>query len=314
MSLPVTRREGRKRDAPPHMTKTGCSLGWFLLTLLAVFAAVGRADSEPAFAPEEPVFFSYAWPIGPDKPRDFTDIDIGPDSLSYPPSIRKHYPPEVFDRRHARGKLLVRRCYDRPFGPDGRKIPLDRVTVDDLVLRWTTALDEPGVDGIAIDEFIKKDPGIVAVWIEALRTVRERRPDALMFCWIAGKGLQVPELHRAIRDHADYCMVEIYYRESAAPGFPDFEFTRFDDALAVLERNAPGIAAMTMMGMGVHEKLFNDRGDIDYTGFIEAQVRYLTTTPGLKDLPGLAFYAPLALTQERIGVLDGLIRRYYGME
>ena len=80
------------------------------------------AFPEPALTP--PVFFSYAWPIGPETERDFTKldmttitvIDIGPDSLSYAPSIRKHYPDEFFDLWHSHGIALVWRCYDRVFG------------------------------------------------------------------------------------------------------------------------------------------------------------------------------------------------------
>ena len=90
------------------------------------------------------MFFSYAWPIGPETVRDFTRIDmdavnvidIGPDSLSYPPSIRKHYPKEVFDRWHKRGIVLVRRCYDRPFGANNRKVETFTVAGKYRVSRW----------------------------------------------------------------------------------------------------------------------------------------------------------------------------------
>ena len=277
----------------------------------------GKNSGKPELTP--PVFFSYAWPIGPETERDFTTIDmneitvidIGPDSLSYPPSIRKHYPPEILDYWHKRGKILVRRCYDRPFGKNGKKVELSTVTVDDLVRRWSHAMEEPGVDGISIDEFIKDDPGIVRVWIDALRITRERYPDKLLFCWIAGKGLKPASLHRALRDYADYCMPEIYYRESKAAGFPDFEFVRFRETVDTLEKNAPGLAGKILMGVGVHEKLFDDDPDIEYSAFIEAQIRYIKTDPVMQKLPGLAFYAPMKLSQKNISFLNTLLRKYY---
>lgn len=287
-----------------------------ILSLLLIISTI-PVHSESKLTP--PVFFSYAWPIGPETKRDFTTIDmdmitvidIGPDSLSYPPSIRKHYPSGIFDLWHNHGKVLVRRCYDRPFGENRKKIDINKVTINDLVQRWSNSLAEPGVDGISIDEFIKDDPGIVSVWIEALRKTRANHPNKLIFCWIAGKGLHPAALHRAIRDYADYCMPEIYYRESNAQGFPDFEFTRFREAVDILEKNAPGLADKTLLGLGVHEKLFDDDPKIDYGTFIEAQIRYIASDPVLKKLPGLAFYAPMKLSQKNIGLLDAYIKKYY---
>ncbi|MBN1295081.1 MAG: hypothetical protein JXB48_24820 [Candidatus Latescibacteria bacterium] len=264
-----------------------------------------------------PAFFSYAWPIGPDTVRDFTSIDmqsitvidIGPDSLSYPPSVRKSYPDEIYELWHNRGKKLVRRCYDRPFGENRKKV--DTFTVNDLIERWSYSMEEPGVDGIAIDEFIRDTHAFVSVWVEALRIIRAKYPDKLIFCWIAGKGLNAKELHLAIRDYADYCMPEIYYRESAAKGFPDFDFPRFREAVDILEQNAPGLTSKILLGLGVHEKLFDDVPDIDYGDFIEAQIRCISNDPVLQKLPGLAFYAPMALSQKNIGRLDELIFEYY---
>jgi hypothetical protein len=273
--------------------------------------------------PKPPVFFSYAWPVGPESRRDFLSIDmevinaidIGPDSVSYAASIRKSYDREVFDLWHRKGKVLIRRCYDRKFGPDGKKVEVSPVR--ELLDMWSHALDDPGVDGIAIDEFIKDDPERIAIWSEALENIRKKYPDKLIFCWIAGKGLNsaAAPLHRAIRDFSDYCMPEIYYRESAAKGFPDFAFIRFDEALRKLEESAPGIAAKIIPGIGVHETLFNDDPEIDYMEFVEAQIRYIVRNPLLAKLPGLAFYAPMKLSQNNILRLNSIIRSYYpGLE
>lgn len=281
----------------------------------ALFATCAR-DGDPAGrGVDRPVFFSYAWPIAPGSERDFrsidmqsiTVIDVGPDSVSYAPSIRNSYPPDIYPLWHSRGKTLVRRVYDRPFGEDNKKIPLDQVTVEQLVERWSHSMEEPGIDGISIDEFIKEDDFIADVWIEALRTVRERYPGKLIYCWIAGKGLNNPRLHTAIRDYADYCMPEIYYRESVAAGFPDFAFTRFNDAVNTLEKNAPGIREKILLGLGVNENLFDDDPSVDFGDFLEAQVRYIRNDPVLRTIPGLAFYTPVRLSLERMKRLDALL-------
>ncbi len=287
--------------------------------LLFLCTASGAGVSHAVEKPAPPVFFSYAWPIGPETSRDFsridmpviTVIDAGPDSVSYPATIRKSYSPEILDRWHREGKLLVRRCYDRKFGPDGKRV--EATPVRELLDMWSHALDEPGMDGIAIDEFIKDDPERIGIWAEALREIRGKYPDKLIFCWIAGKGLNpaAAPLHAAIGKYADYCMPEIYYRESAAKGFPDFRFTRFNEAVTALERNAPGISSKILMGIGVHESLYNDDPLIDYGVFLEAQIRYITGDPVLSRLPGLAFYAPMKLSMEHIRLLDSLVRKYY---
>jgi len=290
-----------------------------MLTVLSVLFLSAHAGSADDNTLKPPVFFSYAWPIGPDTHRDFrkidmheiTVIDVGPDSVSYPPSVRNTYPPDIYPLWHDEGKILVRRCYDRPFGSDNKKIPLDEVTVEQLVLRWSHSLEEPGIDGISIDEFIKKDDHIVDVWIEALKTVRERYPEKLIFCWIAGKGLQVPRLHKAIRDYVDYCMPEIYYRESNAEGKNGFTFDRFREAVDTLETNAPGITGKILMGLGVNARLFDDTTSLDFGEFIESQIRFIRTDPVLRQLPGLAFYTPARLSQAGIARLDSLLVKYY---
>jgi hypothetical protein len=65
----------------------------------------------------------------------------------------------------------------------------------------------------------------------------------------------------------------------------------------------------------VHETLFNDDPEIDYMEFVEAQIRYIVRNTLLAKLPGLAFYAPMKLSQNNILRLNSIIRSYYpGLE
>ena len=43
---------------------------------------------------------------------------------------------------------------------------------------------------------------------------------------------------------------------------------------------------------------------------VEVQLRTIANDPVLKKLPGLAFYAPMKLSQGNIGRLDELVRKY----
>ena len=57
--------------------------------------------------------------------------------------------------------------------------------------------------------------------------------------------------------------------------------------------------------------MFDNDPAIDYGAFIEAQLRTIVSDPVLKTLPGLAFYAPMKLSQKNIRMMDVLVRRYF---
>jgi hypothetical protein len=280
-----------------------------------VFSEVAAVSVETELTP--PVILSYGWPISGGKEKDYYQLDmatpnvieIGPNATSYPPAEKRGYDRELLDYWHARGKRLVRRCYVTKFDEDGEKVGY--CDAEELLTRWTAAMEEYGIDGIAIDEFIKSRSELVSVWVGALRTVRERYPDKLIFCWVAGEGIASQPLLEAIRDYADFCMPEIYYSETQAEGFPEFEFTRFRKAVDMIEGKAPGIAQKTLMGLGAHQGLWDKDPEIDYKQFLEAQVRTIAEDEVLRKLPGIAIYAPYALDSATISHLDEVIQRYY---
>jgi hypothetical protein len=116
---------------------------------------------------------------------------------------------------------------------------------------------------------------------------------------------------QAARDLCDYVIPEIYYKESSARSFPNFFFPRFREVVDWLEKFAPGITKKTLIGIGVHEKLYNDVPGIDYGDFLEAQIRAIRTDPLLKTLPGLALWAPNHAGAETLQRLDRVIKKYY---
>lgn len=285
-----------------------------VFTCLA-FSGVGAVSVETELTP--PVIFSYGWPISGSKDRDYYQLDmttpnvveIGPNATSYPPARTRGHDRELLDYWHARGKRLVRRCYVTKFNDDGEKVGY--CDAEELLTRWSAAMDEYGIDGIAIDEFIKSRPDLVTEWVAALKTLRGRYPDKLIFCWVAGEGIASQPLLEAIRDYADFCMPEVYYSETQAEGFPEFEFTRFRKAVDLIESKAPGIARKTLIGLGAHQRLWDKDPEIDYKQFLEAQVKTIAEDDLLRKLPGIAVYAPYALDSATISHLDKVLKTYY---
>jgi len=264
-----------------------------------------------------PVIFSYGWPISGDREKDYYQLDmttpnvieIGPNAASYPPAATRGYDKKLLDHWHAEGKLLVRRCYVTKFDEAGKKAGF--CDLQELLTRWSAAMEEYGIDGIGIDEFIKRRPELVTRWTEALKTIRERYPDKLIFCWVTGEGFMSKPMLEAIRDYADFCMPEIYYSEERAEGFPEFKFTRFRRTVDALEAKAPGIGRKTLIGLGAHQRLWDKDPEIDYKRFLEAQIRTIAEDQLLRQLPGIAIYTPYALDTATISHLDAVLKRYY---
>jgi hypothetical protein len=280
-----------------------------------LFSAFRAVPVETDLTP--PVIVSYGWPISGSGERDYYQLDmttpnvieIGPNATSYPPAANRTYDKELLDYWHARGKRLVRRCYVTKFDEDGEKEGY--CDAEELLTRWSAAMDEYGIDGIAIDEFIKSRPDLVSVWAAALRTLRERYPDKVILCWVAGEGIASQPLLEAVRDYADFCMPEVYYSETQAEGFPEFEFTRFRKAVDMIESKAPGIARKTLIGLGAHQRLWDKDPEIDYKQFLAAQLKTIAEDEVLRKLPGIAIYAPYALDTATISYLDKAVQRYY---
>ncbi len=84
-----------------------------------------------------------------------------------------------------------------------------------MIIKWSDALDDPDIDGIAIDEFYSHDPFVETwmksfnevlfdTWAEALETVRKRYPDKLIMVWMWGWGEHSKPILESINKYADY--------------------------------------------------------------------------------------------------------------
>ena len=269
-----------------------------------------------------PVVFSYNYPWGSDvNPNsrwtdpwfmDFSRIRLSSANMVYHVDVakfRKHW-------RTAGRRILVRTSC-------GAKDS----SAQQLVAQWDKALKQDGIDGIAMDEFVGSQvtPERMEMWIEAVGEIRRRHPDKLLAFWTDnGLGMvnKFGNAHQplliTLRDHADFVIPEIYYRENTAPDFATQvrPFALFRKKVEEWERAAPGITPKILMGLGTVQNAdwgYDNRDDIDYGGFLTKQVETCATDPVLKRMAGIALYAPGYLKPDTLGRVNQAIIVHYGL-
>ena len=293
-------------------------------TIIAAALIASVCSAQQADQPlRRPVIFSYNHPWGSDKNPNsgWTDpwfMDFDRVRLSTANMV-DHIPVETY-RTLWRG--LDRRILART-----RQGAVD-VTVDTLVSEWDAALSADGIDGMAVDELIGKNitPEFMEVWIEALTEIRKRHPNAVIAVWSDsgfGRARTYGDDHapllQALRDHADFAMPEIYYRESTASDFAtsDNPFSVFREKVDEWEKQAPGITPKILMGLGTVQTAdwgYDDRDDIDYGDFLAKQIEVCATDPVLKQMGGVALYAPGYLRPAVLTRVNDAIIKHYGLD
>jgi hypothetical protein len=176
-----------------------------------------------------------------------------------------------------------------------------------------------------MDEFIgsRTTPQRMEQWIAAIKEIRRRHPKKVLAFWTDnGLGMvkKFGQAHRplllTLRDHADFVMPEIYYRESSAPDFQTSEapFPRFRIKVEEWESAAPGITPKILMGLGTVQNAdwaYDNRDDIDYGDFLVKQIEVCATDPVLKKTAGLALYAPGYLKPKTLTRVNNAIIKFY---
>ena len=293
-----------------------------MLVLVVCSIAAGQTP-EPDQPLRRPVIFSYNYPWGSDRnPNEaWTDpwfMDFERVRLSTANMV-DHIPVAEF-REHWRTpdrRILAR---TRAGG--------EQTTAEELVAQWDEALSAEGIDGMACDELIGRDatPERIAVWIAALEEIRRRQPGAVLAFWTdsgLGRVSMFGDAHQpllvALRDHADFVMPEIYYRESVVPDFDqrDDPFPVFREKVEEWEAAAPGITPRILMGLGTVQNAdwaYDDVEMVDYGEFLARQVEVCATDPVLRQMAGLALYAPGYLRPETLTRVNDAIIEHYGLE
>lgn len=233
-------------------------------------------------------------------------IDIGPNLASYP---RQTDPdPDLLEKLRAQGTLILRRVYVNKLARLGAK-PVAISDSKELAGRWAAALREPGIDGIAIDEFQpNKTKAESQVLLKALLATRKAFPHKYIFIWVAGKKLD-PALCRAMRDHADFAVMEAFLKASLYGGKPEQGLARMKDRVQNLMELAPGIEKKTLMGMGIG-KPWDDNPGVDYPAFAADQIKWVGQDPVLSRLQGIGFLAPRYADQATMRAVEQAIKQY----
>jgi hypothetical protein len=295
---------------------------WAQATLPAL---PGAATLRPGDQPmRRPVVFSYNHPWGSDKsPNEgWTDpwfMDFSKVRLSTANMVDHVSPTAYAAWRTPDRRILARvRQWDYPWQND---------KANDLIRSWDQALQAPGCDGFAMDEFIGKDvtPELITAWVTAIKEIRRRHPDKILAFWSAadlGRISLFGEAHKplleALRDHADFIMPEIYYTEKDVVDFATRPnpFPLFREKVDEWEAQAPGITPRILMGLGTVQNVdwgYDNHPDVDYGAFLSKQVEVCATDPVLKQMAGLALYAPGYLKPETLGQVNEAIIKYYGL-
>jgi len=289
---------------------------------LAMWSPTWAQDADkPGDQPlKRPVIFSYNYPWGSDKNPNsaWTDpwfMDFSKVRLSTANMV-DHVDVEKF---RANWRTPHRRILART-GIGGYEWP-----VEQIVDAWDKALSADGIDGMAVDEFIgsKVTPELMDRWIEAVRQIRQRHPDKVLAYWTdsgLGRVRLFGQAHKpllvALRDCADFVMPEIYYREKSVPDFatnPD-PFPEFRRKAQEWEDQAPGILPKILMGLGTVQNAdwgYDNLEDIDYGKFLAKQVEVCATDPVLKQMAGLALYAPGYLKPATLSRVNDAIVEHY---
>lgn len=196
-----------------------------------------------------------------------------------------------------------------------------------IVAAWDKALQAEGIDGMAMDEFIGRQVTAERMkrWIGSIEEIRRRHPKKVLAFWTdsgLGRAKNGVQAHRpllvALRDHADFVMPEIYYRESTARDFAASAdpFPAFRAKVQEWEAAAPGITPKILMGLGTVQNAdwaYDNRDDIDYGDFLAKQIEVCATDPVLKKMAGLALYAPGYLRPETLTRVNDAIIRFYAL-
>lgn len=232
-------------------------------------------------------------------------IDIGPNRANFPREYRPD--PKLLDIWREQGKLILRQGYFEQWAKIGAKPELVYDS-DDLIARWAASMRERGIDGIAIDEFQPREDADYGLWVKTLTTTRKNFPHKYIFIWVSGKKLD-PAMSRAVRDHADFAVLEVYLKASKYDGKLGEGLALMKDRLHNLMRLAPGIEKKTLMGLGIG-KIWDDDPNTDYPAFVTGQIRLVGQDPELRRLPGIGFFAPHYADQATMRAVDLAIKRY----
>jgi hypothetical protein len=244
-----------------------------------------------------PVIFSYYWPISHEggnpliwnmESPNFIDIPFQKDS--------KWEQSEAYWNKH--GKTILYRVY--PFRTAKSEKELFELFSKRLAL----------AKGISVDEIVthRLTPERSEIFVNVLKNIRKEYPDKIIAVWCSGNWNKSNTfVLEAIRDYADMYLPELYISQRVGNRKG---LGRFKSHVESCEQLVPGIAEITVVGLGVYPKMADDP-ESDFGDHVIEQIRLLGTDPFFKIILGVALYAPVYLSSENQKRIDAVIKKYF---
>jgi len=203
-----------------------------------------------------------------------------------------------------------------------------------LVKEWSKPFEDNlqgslpgGFDAISIDEF-RADPdgsAEAAIVSDALREVHRLYPGKKIIVWggyqlgLSGssgihglwnlKGARYDVQLRALQDTGSIFIVECYVRE----GRP--QFSLFNEIGRNLSKRHPLLFKRTILGVAISQTapyIYDDIPKLDFSEFLDKQLRLIRTNEILKKMPGVGFWAFYRAKPVTITRLVQSIEKWFG--
>jgi hypothetical protein len=202
-------------------------------------------------------------------------------------------------------------------------------SVEDFVNYWSAPFRDTlqgrlpgGFDAISIDELHASPDGSPESQrvVEALRELRRRYPNRLIFAWgvwklAQGGGIgaystpdRYDQLLNAVNSLTDQFWLEAYIRE----GNPQLDL--FGELARNLNARVPGLLRKTLFGLYITQTepfIADDSADVDFFGLLDEQFHLLRNTPLLAPSPGVAFWPFYRARPETLRFVNAAVRHYY---
>jgi hypothetical protein len=215
-------------------------------------------------------------------------------------------------------------------------------TADDHAAYWTSFFtNNPGSDGIIIDEFIVNRP--ISEWVPILTPERRARFDRerasyqlygeafrkihadtrftnkLIYAYVGGSGKKLNEeiigtnALRSLLECGYFVSPERYLHEVSSEEKSRAALREFVEGLDDWEAREPGVKKQMVVTFGLFSTPFislNKQPNVDYHVWMDQQMNRVANEPSLAGLAGLNWWTSLVADEETVRFVGKLYRHY----
>lgn len=278
------------------MNRWQSTIPWLVLLMAAASPTALAVDGVDVLRRHQPLIVSYYWPVV-GKGSDPSSAGMATPNVFDVLAGQAHGSPEVRAQWAGQGKLILNRVH--PF----------RSSASESDIYADFAANMSGAAGISVDEIVahKLTPGQRDILVRVLQKLRRNFPGRLIVAWDASRWDEASaSLLRAMRDHCDLVILEVYIPERESGG----GLSAFARRRALVEKFAPGVRKKVLFGIGAYDKMRKE-GSGGFSQHLVSQVTKIRSILDPSDLQGLAIYAPVYLRAGEQRELDQAIRRTF---